>query len=179
MNNIPALVQIMAGRHPGYKPLSETMMVSSPMHICVTRPQWVNIMAFILCYYLHMNRTYFMISLLLWCTFCASNVPFKCIYSPKVYNQFTECIYSYKIHGFLGLMRYMFRWHWWNLPHWTSLMYWMCLLAWILSAPVNTWHCPTVHQCVCHQCWICSSVYATRWTFDCLTVGYFELQVSL
>ena len=33
MNNIPALVQIMAWRHPGVKPLSEPMIVSLPMHI--------------------------------------------------------------------------------------------------------------------------------------------------
>ena len=42
INNIPALVQIMAWRRPGDKPLSEPMMVSLLMHICVTRPQWVN-----------------------------------------------------------------------------------------------------------------------------------------
>ena len=42
INNIPALVQIMAWRRPGDKPSSEPMMVSLPMHICVTRPQWVN-----------------------------------------------------------------------------------------------------------------------------------------
>ena len=42
INNIPALVQIMAWRRPGDKPLSEPMMVSLPMHICVTQPQWVN-----------------------------------------------------------------------------------------------------------------------------------------
>ena len=42
INNIPAFVQIMAGRRPGDKPLSEPMMVSSLTHICVTRPQWVN-----------------------------------------------------------------------------------------------------------------------------------------
>ena len=40
-DNIPALVQIMAWRRPGDKPLSEPMMVSLPTHICVTRPQWV------------------------------------------------------------------------------------------------------------------------------------------
>ena len=40
--NIPALVQIMAWRRPGDKPLSEPMMVRLPTHICVTRPQWVN-----------------------------------------------------------------------------------------------------------------------------------------
>ena len=42
INNIPALVQIMARRRPGDKPLSEPMMVSLPTHICVIRPQWVN-----------------------------------------------------------------------------------------------------------------------------------------
>ena len=41
INNIPALVQIMAWRRPGAKPLSEPMMVSLLTHICVTRPQWV------------------------------------------------------------------------------------------------------------------------------------------
>ena len=42
INNIPALVQIMAGRRPGDKPLSEPMVARLPTHICVTRPQWVN-----------------------------------------------------------------------------------------------------------------------------------------
>ena len=42
INNIPALVQIMAWRRPGDKPLSEAMMVSLPTHICVTWSQWVN-----------------------------------------------------------------------------------------------------------------------------------------
>ena len=41
INNILALVQIMAWRLSGDKPLSEPMMVSLPTHICVTRPQWV------------------------------------------------------------------------------------------------------------------------------------------
>ena len=42
INNIPALVQIMAWRRSGDKPLSEPIMVRLPTHICVTRPQWVN-----------------------------------------------------------------------------------------------------------------------------------------
>ena len=40
INNIPALVQIMAWRRPGDKPLSEPMMVKLPTHVCVTRHQW-------------------------------------------------------------------------------------------------------------------------------------------
>ena len=41
INNIPLLVQVMAWRWPGNKPLSEPMLVSLPTHICVTRPQWI------------------------------------------------------------------------------------------------------------------------------------------
>ena len=37
-----ALVQIMAWRRSGDKPLSEPVLVSLLTHICVTRPQWVN-----------------------------------------------------------------------------------------------------------------------------------------
>ena len=41
INNIPALVQIMAWRWPGDRLLSEPMVVKLLTHICVTRPQWV------------------------------------------------------------------------------------------------------------------------------------------
>ena len=37
INNIPALVQIMAWRRPGNTPLSGSMIVRLPMHICVIR----------------------------------------------------------------------------------------------------------------------------------------------
>ena len=49
INNIPALVQIMAWRRPGDKPLSEPMMVSLLTHICFTRPQWVKANCIVLC----------------------------------------------------------------------------------------------------------------------------------
>ena len=38
INNNSALVQIMAWRRPGDKPLSEPMVASLLTHICVTRP---------------------------------------------------------------------------------------------------------------------------------------------
>ena len=41
INNNSALVQIVAWRRSGDKPLSEPRMVSLLTHICVTRPQWV------------------------------------------------------------------------------------------------------------------------------------------
>ena len=43
LSNTPILVQIMAWRRPGDKPLSEPIVISLPTHICVTRPQWVKI----------------------------------------------------------------------------------------------------------------------------------------
>ena len=43
IDNNRALVQIMAWRRSGDKPLSEPIMINLPTHICVTRPQWVNI----------------------------------------------------------------------------------------------------------------------------------------
>ena len=43
IDKIPSLVQIMAWRRPGDKPLSETMMVSLLMHICGTRPHWFKV----------------------------------------------------------------------------------------------------------------------------------------
>ena len=42
ITNIPTLVQVMAWRRPGDKPLSKPMMARLPTHICVTQPQWVN-----------------------------------------------------------------------------------------------------------------------------------------
>ena len=45
INNIPALVQIMAYHRSGDKPLSEPMLVSLLTHICVTWPQWLNWLA--------------------------------------------------------------------------------------------------------------------------------------
>ena len=44
VNNMPALVKIMAWRRQGDKPISEPKMVILLIHICFTRPQWVNIM---------------------------------------------------------------------------------------------------------------------------------------
>ena len=41
INNIQALVLIMAWRPPGDKPLSEPMMIRLPTQICVTRPQCI------------------------------------------------------------------------------------------------------------------------------------------
>ena len=43
----PALVQIMAWRRPGDKPLSEPMMVCLMTHICVIWPQWVKLIMII------------------------------------------------------------------------------------------------------------------------------------
>ena len=59
INNIPPLVQIMARRRSGDKPLSEPMMVSLPTHVCVTRPQWVKKSTFLIKWssYLKVNHS--------------------------------------------------------------------------------------------------------------------------
>ena len=54
INNIPALVQIMAWRPPGDKPLSEQMMFNLLMHICIT--QWVNYTSWYVC--ININKHY-------------------------------------------------------------------------------------------------------------------------
>ena len=41
INNVPALLQIMAWHRPGDKPLSEPMMIILLTHICASLPQWV------------------------------------------------------------------------------------------------------------------------------------------
>ena len=43
INNTAVLVQIMAWRQPGDKPLSKSTLVILPTYICVTWPQWVNV----------------------------------------------------------------------------------------------------------------------------------------
>ena len=42
IENKAALVQVMACRRTGDKPLSEPMMARIPTHICITQPQWFN-----------------------------------------------------------------------------------------------------------------------------------------
>ena len=54
-NNIPSLVQIMAWRRPGDKPLTEPIMVSLPTQTCVTRPRWVKMICVTIMTVISMN----------------------------------------------------------------------------------------------------------------------------
>ena len=45
INNITSLVQIMAWRRPGDKPLSEPMMIHLRTNIYVSRPQWTPLLS--------------------------------------------------------------------------------------------------------------------------------------
>ena len=62
-NNIPGLVQIMAWRRTGDKPLSEPMVVILLAHKCVTLPQWVNVQKYLLVFRGHPTQP----CLILWC----------------------------------------------------------------------------------------------------------------
>ena len=42
IDNIPAMIEMMACLRPGDKPFSEPMAVSLLTRICATRPQWAN-----------------------------------------------------------------------------------------------------------------------------------------
>ena len=53
INNIPAMVQIMAWHRPGDKPLSEPMMVSLLTHICLTLPELRLAVGFIYTMYIY------------------------------------------------------------------------------------------------------------------------------
>ena len=59
INSIPALVQIMAWRRSGDKPLLETVMDKSLTHSCVTRPQWVKAQILRGCYQLSISYNHY------------------------------------------------------------------------------------------------------------------------
>ena len=61
IDNIPALVWIMAWRRPGDKPLSEPMMVCLLTHIWVTQSQWVKTLSRFLFQYKQSVKTMFII----------------------------------------------------------------------------------------------------------------------
>ena len=61
IDNIPALVLIMAWCRPGDKPLSEPMMVCLLTHIWVTQSQWVKTLSCFLFQYKHSLKAMFII----------------------------------------------------------------------------------------------------------------------
>ena len=54
INNIPALVQMMTCWLVRIKPLSESLMVRSPTHLCIAKPQWVKFQS--AAYYVWVNN---------------------------------------------------------------------------------------------------------------------------
>ena len=67
INNIPALVQIMALRRPGDKPLSEPVMVNCMMNLCVTQFQWVKKLKILIIVYLKVYMTAIFKCIIWWC----------------------------------------------------------------------------------------------------------------
>ena len=85
IDNIPALVQIMAWRQSGDKPLSEPMMVNSLTHICITWPQWINLHDIIVSLYHEQGSdTYFSAFLRSWTTICPNLLDIWDLYLTKV-----------------------------------------------------------------------------------------------
>ena len=86
INNIPTLVQIMAWRRPGDKPLSGPMRVILLMHISVTRPQWVKFMWILFPIY-WINKKATLIQIMNW--HWTSNNP---LHEPVINCQPTLCL---------------------------------------------------------------------------------------
>ena len=76
INNIPSLFQIMACRLVDTKPLSEPMMVSFLMHICVTWLQWVKT-----------HGIYRDIGWPLWMTSSSSQIYYRFLYNHFSYKE--------------------------------------------------------------------------------------------
>ena len=60
INHISALVQIMAWCRPGDKPLSEPIVVSSLMYVCVTWLQWVKLLPY---YHITISSKYILLNI--------------------------------------------------------------------------------------------------------------------
>ena len=73
VNNIPALVQIMAWCWPGDKPLSESVMVSLLMHVCIIRPQF-KVKAAQIDIEPGKRRIYYEVTYFKWCETCAEKM---------------------------------------------------------------------------------------------------------
>ena len=74
INNILTLVQIMAWRRSGDTPLSESMLVSLPTHICVTRSQWGEVIMFIIRGTLRVDYTFYPVCLFVCHDVCPDDV---------------------------------------------------------------------------------------------------------
>ena len=98
--NKPALVQIMAWHLPGDKPLYELMMVRLLMHICVTRPQWVN---------LTKHTPQLALADELWCVFCNFFVGEKSSCYKEVWEYVVCHLWSHLITCICMLYEVMYR----------------------------------------------------------------------
>ena len=102
INNIPALVQIMAWCRTGDKPLSETMLVCLLIHICLTRPHWglvIHVSINDLCH--HWFRSWFV-------TCSASDLPEAMLnYFQVEWYQLAVPNYPSSCHYVLELLRYI------------------------------------------------------------------------
>ena len=83
INNFAALIQIMSWQQPGGNPLSEPMMVSLLMRICVIQSQWVKDMEY-------SNVKQFIMHILIWFL----------IYTPKIVSKDLKFVF---LHAWITL----------------------------------------------------------------------------
>ena len=113
INNIPALVQMMAWRPPGNKPLSAPMMDSLLTHICVTRAQWVKYRkihiylitdgvypSYILTYTPHFSSSSWIVVL----SFISHRMLTACHWMRQIFQMFSICDKFYWRNGMVTFM---------------------------------------------------------------------------
>ena len=96
-------------RRQGNKPLSEPRMISLPMHICVTRPQWVNtlrprhmgwdkIVAILHNLYMHYTRyLYRFCNVLVWSLLRKRKYPYFILSTLLILYTLYYCVYNVEI----------------------------------------------------------------------------------
>ena len=77
INNIPALVQIMAWRRSGDKPFSEPMFVRLLTHICVIRPQWLKSLDSMQCNLMYRQAEYLLSNIFLFAECADSSILYE------------------------------------------------------------------------------------------------------
>ena len=101
INNIPSLVKIMAWCHPGDKPLSEPMIITSPMYICIAQPQWVKTLWW---YWIIVRLCHFIITMMRTLNTgkaCSDILSSLCLrwslFSPLYFKQYRLCVTDWPI----------------------------------------------------------------------------------
>ena len=146
INNISALVQIMVWHKPSNKSLSEPIMTILPMHICITRPQYVELIVVTWLHQSHYTCHFFLKSLatqlfivrragLLW-----SQQDFEWRWSVPLFKCLTVLEFSF-------------------------ILFHLCLLITFFNSIMNYVPIVTFWIFTYHKIWILSIMFCSIWSY--------------